>query len=317
MILQTLKTKTLPIPVAFSGLALATVGLAVLMQNFFISNIFNLVASFTAIALLSLVIIRNALNFSTFITELRHPVTGSFYSTFTMALMLLSNLLKPTLPNITFYIWIIGVVGHAWLLTLFILHRFDQKDFDQVVPSWVIPVVGLEMSVVAGKSFIDATWFYYIVYLEYALASSVLTLIIYSIFFKHSLKDAVMPTTGTLAAPFNLLLISTLTVYGNNASFVLSNFLIIAGISASIIVYISLIKLVQLQFSPLFASYTFPLILAATATLKYSNYLKSLGFAEYSFYHNLGLVQAGIGVLLYVLIFTRLVIFVALKIKNA
>ena len=84
------------------------------------------------------------------------------------------------------------------------------------------------------------------------------------------MPDGAKPTIAILAAPASLSLAGLLTVVENPSPLLCAVLLGIA-VLMTVVIYLSLFRLLRLPFSPGFAAFTFPLAIGATALFKMSD----------------------------------------------
>ncbi|MBL4830095.1 MAG: TDT family transporter [Aliivibrio sp.] len=212
--------------------------------------------------------------------DLAHPVVGSIAPTFAMGTMVVSNSVSQFNAELGSALWLFSVVLHLLFLVVFIYHRAIDFKLHHMVPSWFVPPVGL---IVADVSFAgsealrplaDAILLFGLV--AYAV---MLPAMLYRLIFSHEVPDAAKPTIAILAAPASLSLAGYLTVTSSPSPIIVALLFGIA-VSMTLLIYLSLIKLVQLPFSPGYAAFTFPVVISATALFKFSAWLESVGVAS-------------------------------------
>ena len=246
------RVRALPTPVA--GLALGISSLGWSMENALpLHGWGQLIGAGIAVVLLSLLLTRFVFHADTLITDLRHPVLGSIVPTFAMATMVVSKAIGRFFPLIGEY-----------------LFRMRERQMQHMVPSWFIPPVGIIVADVACPS---PEWFNFAqVLLTIGIVSYAVMLpaMIYRFMFYAQVPDAAKPTIAILAAPASLSLAGLLTVVENPSPLLCAVLLGIA-VLMTVVIYLSLFKLLRLPFSPGYAAFTFPLAIGATALYKMSH----------------------------------------------
>lgn len=139
--------KKLPIPI--SGLILASLSLGNLLQDVHPSLRFLFGA--IGIIFLILIILKVVLYPQRIKDDFKNPVIVSSSGTFSMSLMILSNLIS-FMPNISYTLWIIGIVLHILLIIYFTYHFIIRKfDISNVYPSYWIVYVGITMAAITAN----------------------------------------------------------------------------------------------------------------------------------------------------------------------
>ena len=192
-----------------------------------------------------LILLKNIFHPTVFFEELKHPVTGSFIPTFSMTIATCSVFIAYFATTIGAILWYTSLIIHAVILLLFIYFRIKQNDYKEIAPSWFIPPVGLLVACINYEGFIDPTIPYYIFFFCLIFYIILAPIIAYNIIFNHHVQHNNMPIFAIMGAPTNLIIACYLTVFPASNEFFLSN-LITVGLFSIIIVYISLIRLVQL-----------------------------------------------------------------------
>ncbi len=275
-VLHTLKF----MPVAATGLGLGIVNIGILLSLFLNSIIPSVVGLVICLLFISKIFLKNVLHFRHFISELRNPLVASFIPTISMAIMSMAVVVAYFSIDVARYVWYFGFVLHILLLMSFIYHCITVFDLKRIVPSWFVPPIGLVVASVSGVPLGFQEIAQVVFVFGFTVLFCLMPIVLYRIIFSRMIKRQVMPTFGIIGAPINLCLAGYLTAF-DNLNPLLLNFLVNLGVSTTALVYISFFYLRQLAFTPLFASYTFPLAVGAIAMFKYSQYLAKQGL-EYS-----------------------------------
>ena len=187
-----------------------------------------------------------------------------------MATMVVSKAIGRFFPLVGEYLWLAAVIVHLLFLGAFIVFRMRERQMQHMVPSWFIPPVGIIVADVACPS---PEWFNFAqVLLTIGIVSYavMLPVMIYRFMFYAQVPDAAKPTIAILAAPASLSLAGLLTVVENPSPLLCAVLLGIA-VLMTVVIYLSLFKLLRLPFSPGYAAFTFPLAIGATALYKMSH----------------------------------------------
>ena len=249
------RVRALPTPVA--GLALGISSLGWSMENALpLHGWGQLIGAGIAVVLLCLLLTRFVFHADTLITD--------------MATMVVSKAIGRFFPLIGEYLWLAAVIVHLLFLGAFIVFRMRERQMQHMVPSWFIPPVGIIVADVACPS---PEWFNFAqVLLTIGIVSYavMLPVMIYRFMFYAQVPDAAKPTIAILAAPASLSLAGLLTVVENPSPLLCAVLLGIA-VLMTVVIYLSLFKLLRLPFSPGYAAFTFPLAIGATALYKMSH----------------------------------------------
>ncbi len=256
--------KKVPIPLAGLMLAAAATGNLVLSYGSAYKNIFGLISFALLILVLAKIIIHPDMTHE----DLKNPLIASVFPTLTMGLILLSAYIRPFLSGLAFGLWIIGLVGHAFLIISFSLKHLMSFDSKKVFPSWFIVYVGIVAGSVTAPVFGMQTlgrilfWFGLIAYFL------VLPLVIRRLK-SLPMPEPAQPSIAIFAAPLALCLAGYISSFeAKNISLVYG--LLIASQLSYIFVLLKLPKLLRLKFYPSFSSFTFPLVISAIS-LKLTN----------------------------------------------
>lgn len=290
--MQRMYQKIRNVPTPIGGLALGIASLGWCLENAVsLHGYGQMIGALVALCLIVLLISRFILHPDTLLNDLRHPVLGSILPTFTMTSMVVSKMIGEYFALTGSIIWCIAVGLHIMFLATFIYHRAQAFSMEHIVPSWFIPPIGLVVAVVTCPS--EEYSGIATVLLMFGLLSYsfLLPTIIYRLIFITQLPDASKPTIAILAAPASLLLVGYLNITPTPSIFIVAVLLGIA-ILMTFVVYIALIRLLQLPFSPGFAAFTFPLAIGATALYKLSDLTNVYG-ATIEMSHQLRLLAHG------------------------
>jgi exfoliative toxin A/B len=275
-------------PVASTGLALSLITIFNTLYSFFNNSFLLIIAIILGLFFIGKIILKNIFHFQIFLSELKHPIIGSFIPTLSMAIMALSGSISIFNLLIAQIFWIIGLIIHIALLISFIYFRFKFKDFNKILPSWFIPTIGTTVAIISGSliGFIVVSKILFIFTILFVFI--LVPIVLYRIMFLGILKKSIYPVIGIIGAPFNLTLGAFVLLFpiANQLNILILNFLTITAFLSTLIIYLSFLHLKYITFSPLYVSYTFPLAIGAFSTLKYSQYLtnNSLPFANAWYY---------------------------------
>ncbi len=208
--------------------------------------------------------------------DLAHPVIGSLLPTSSMTTMLIAKALSASLPVITQGIWLLAVTAHLGLLLSFIQHRARGFRLNHLLPSWFVPPVGIIVAALTCPSG-EFLWLARLL-LAFGLCSLavLLPLMLYRLVFGSEIPDPAKPTLAILAAPASLALAGYLSVSEQPAPAVVA-LLFGVAVMLTLVVWLTLLRLVRLPFSPGFSAFTFPMVIGATAQFKLAQHLAAQG----------------------------------------
>ncbi|MGL4343244.1 MAG: hypothetical protein ACRCRZ_01605 [Metamycoplasmataceae bacterium] len=275
-----------------------------------IISIIQYICIFFTILFLFLILLRNTKHKKIVKEELNHPILASFVPTISMSGSMIGGFIASISKIIGWeleinFLTIIGaiivylsVLSHIVFFVFFIMNILRKHNIkkDNLYASWVIPSVGMTISCTVSCYFPDeiipiyffqSIWFFglvsYIIILPYMS---------YKLIFHRSNDIKTLPTMGVFAAPPNLLMVGFLisfirknenSIYETTANYYdinfVNNIVIVLGFFsflATIIVYLLLVKIFQINFNPAYASLTFPLAISARSKLNISLYLETL-----------------------------------------
>lgn len=262
------------VPIALSGISLALMSLTTAWVGVG-STFFRHFGVFFAVIALTLLLVKAILHPKDTLSEMRHPFIGSFYPTIAMTIMVISTYAVEYNVLIGKCMWIFGVVLHIVLDLVFIISRFKNFKFEDVVPSWYIVTVGLGVAAVTGKPIgyinLSQTLFYY-AFIWYLILLPIMVYRIAKIGHIPKTKETSLMIMG---APANICLAGYLGVFDTKSNIIICILLVLAVINMSYDYFI-LPKLLKLPFSLALAPLTFPLSIGAVAMQRYYNYLVSI-----------------------------------------
>ncbi|MHA1989225.1 MAG: TDT family transporter, partial [Promethearchaeota archaeon] len=250
-----------PAPLAGLGLGLACLGSVILNYNFMLGNILGVLAALV----LGIYLLKIVMNFSAFMQDLKHPLFSSIVPTFSMGMMIIATYLGRINYETGRIIWLVAVVLHGLLLIIFLSNFLRDFNFQNVVPSYFIPPVGIVVACITGGMFnfpiLCETIFYF------GFISYIITLILVVIRLAiGNIPNPKKATLAILAAPASLCLAGYLSLNSVlNPIFIY--ILIPLSIAMTVSVYVMFLKLLRMPFNPGYSAYTFPLAISAVAML--------------------------------------------------
>lgn len=278
------KDKFKKIPIAYAGLAL---GIAGITTAWGILNVqykpITYLGALIAMVLLFFLLLKIAFQFEIFKTEVRQSMLGSMFQTFFMALSVISAAFVSFNYLVFKTLWIFSAIGMALYLLYFIYLRFKQKDFHTLLPSWFVPTIGIAIVAVtssAMKSYSISSIYFYI---AFVILLVLYPIMIYKFFFVEKIEEKITPVFAIFGAPPNITLAGYLTAF-ETPNKIIVYLLVGLGLFSTFLVYTTLyrVKRIGLNFSPLYAAFTFPLAIGTTSMIKFYYYLLHLGgYDEY------------------------------------
>ncbi len=304
-------------PIALSGVALGVAGITGAWAGVLVNPTVSIIGAIIATTLITPVIFKYALHPHLFTEEISHPTLGSVIPTLDMAIMLISAVIVNYIPILGKGLWIVAAITHIFLCVRFFYIRIKDFDINHMLPSWFIPPIGIVVACVSSSEMGFghlAEIFFYIGLWAYVI---MLPLMFYRLFFGDKIEDVRLPAFGVMGAPANLCLAGYLTAF-SDPNYYMATSLAYMGIFITFLVYVSMFRVFRIKFTPLFASYTFPLGIGATAMIKYTNYLKTTPTPDnvIQVWQNIANVELLIASAVILFVFINLKIFIWKSIKN-
>lgn len=275
--LETINVYLCKVPSPLSGLALAFVSLGLgwesaINANGFIQMFGTILAGFISILLfLKFIINPNILK-----KELQHPIIGSTIPTLSMTTMVVANTIGFYSLHIGKAISWFAIILHVCFLITFVFYRKKDIIFTQILPSWLIPPMGLVLAIITHPGGLSAPLNNILLMLGLCSYIALLPIILYRLFFLSPLNNNQKPTIAILAAPASLLMTAYLAAT-TEINQLLFFALMTTAIFMTLYVYFALISLLQLPFSPAYSAFAFPLVVSAIALFKSHPFLLQKG----------------------------------------
>lgn len=295
------------IPIAITGISLGFITLGNLwgdLGSYWLKYFANI---FSAVAVI-LMLLKIFLHPKKCYEEMQHHMTGSFYPTIGMTLMVFSNFVASTV-NLTAgrWIWWIGICIFIVLAVVFMIAQIKNFSWHNVLPSWFVPLVGIGVAAVSsgGVQMNDfASNFFYIAFFIYLMA---LIGLIYRIVTHGNIPDDKKLTLAIIAAPASVCLAGYMATTQTPSTIILAILVPLALVS-TFYVYTLIPKFLRIPFHPGLAPLTFPLAVGTVAVQRLSNYLASINSSladlfNQLFYIELFVATLVIGYIVYKLLF--------------
>ncbi len=304
------KFSKIPAPLAGLGLGLACLGSASINFNVLWGNILGGLAALVLIIFL----LKIVMSFSTFRDDLKHPVNSSIVPTFSMGMMIIATYMGRINLMIGHVMWLVAIVLHGIFLINFLYVLLKDLDFQNFVPSYFIPPVGIVVACVSGKMFNTPILCEFIFYFGFISYMIILPMMIFRLL-KGDIPSPKIPTLAILTAPASLCLAGYLSL-NTNLNPILIYILVPLSFTMTIIVYILLFKLLRIPFTPGYSAYTFPLAISAVAMLKFAGYLATSGSNWADYVEFFGIIELVIATLIILYVGIRYVDFYLIRGKK-
>lgn len=283
------------------------------------TNILLIIAFVVALTLISPILIRFCSHPNMLYNELKDPAVGSVAPTLTLTLMVLAYFISKISTVVGSIVWIVAIVIHFLFLLTFAYQRIKTRQCFQsyILPSWFVPTSGMIVACITQPSSVFRTLSEIIFIFGTVCYIILMPLVLYRLCLGIPLKEERKATLAILTAPSNLILAGAIILYPHtNPLFAVGLF----GISCltSLSVYVMLVTLLRMPFTPSYAAFTFPLAVTAAATLDFSHWLlKFIPLAPYSNdIHILGVVQLVIASLIVIYVSVHFIRFFITSIKK-
>lgn len=263
------------IPVAITGISLGFITLGNLWGDLGALWIKDFANLFAVIAV-TLMLIKICLHPQKSYEEMQHHMVGSFYPTIGMTLMVFSGFVATSL-NLTIgrTIWWLGIIIFTILAILFIIAQAKNFSWDNVLPSWFVPTVGIGVAAVtsgAVKMTHFARVFFLIAFCVYLFT---LVSFLYRVAKYGRISEDKKLTVAILAAPPSVCLAGYMATAPTPSPIILCILVPLALIS-TFYVYTLVPKFLRIPFHPGLAPLTFPLAIGTVAIQRFTNYLVSI-----------------------------------------
>ena len=303
-----MKQKLKRYPVALTGLALGVAGLSAALSNVFGNGVLFVGSTISAFFLI-VILAKNLMYPLVLLEELKHPTVSSFVPTFDMALMIIASAIVHGHPFLGKTLWLLAIVIHSVCLGFFLKNRLREFSLELMIPSWFVPPIGIVIASVTGSQmgfpFISQVIFY----IGFVFYIIMLPMMFYRVIFANLIDDDRLPSFGIMAAPPNLCVAGYLVAFPEPNLIILA---VLVGLAlfSTCLVYMSMIRIWKIKFSPIYASYTFPLAISSTAMIKVANYFKPLNSEFYYFFHIISMIELLIAAIVIPYIFVKMILWV-------
>mgnify|MGYP003575297461 FL=1 len=267
------------LPVSLFGSVMGIAGLALAWRAAvqvlgawpLIGDAIGWIAVITFIALVLAHGAKSAMHRAVVLNEFHHPVTGNFYGTVPIALLLISAVLAPHAPRLAHGVWMAGAVM-AVVLSYIVVSRLLRGNLDPAlaVPAWLIPGVATLDVTVTGSS-LPFAWAeqtnLFALAVGSVLALVFFTIILARLVHREPLAPAMRPSLMILVAPFEVGFLAytnfTGTVDGIAAALFFFGLFLFA-------VLLPMVFRSDVPFTPGWWAISFPIAALVNAALKYA-----------------------------------------------
>ncbi|MGL5956466.1 MAG: TDT family transporter [Brevinema sp.] len=304
-------------PIALASVALGTAGITGAWTSVVNNPNIGIIGAGIASILVIILLLKYIIHPSLFLKEISCPTLGSVIPTLDMAIMLIASVIVQFAPLLGKSLWIGAVILHTIFFIKFLQHRIKEFDLNHMLPSWFVPPVGIVVSCVSGAEmgfpFLTTGLFYF----GFSAYMILLPCMFYRMFFGDRIENSRLPAFGVMGAPANLCLAGYLTAFPE-PSYYFTFSLAYLGFFTTCLVYISMIRVFQIKFFPLYAAYTFPLGIGATAMIKFCSYLQTTTTPPeiIQIWTNIAYTELLIASIVICYIFVNLKVFLWRNIKN-
>lgn len=202
--------------------------------------------------------------------EFLHPVTGNFFGTIVIALLLLSVVLEPYAARVGQAVWTLGAVATfllAWTVAVRLLRGDGEPQ--QALPAWLIPgVASLDIAVTGAH--LPLPW---IVEWNWAAVAvgGVLAVVLFTLIFRRLVQHAplpvpMVPSLMVLVAPFAVGFLAYTGLQGVDR---FASLLFYFGLFLFLVLVPKVFRR-DVPFSPGWWAISFPLAALSNAALRYA-----------------------------------------------
>jgi len=205
--------------------------------------------------------------------EFSHPITGNFFGTIAISILLLSSVLNNYSAAAAQIVWTLGLLLTIGLSYLIVSRLLTQKqDMAHAVPAWLIPgVATLDIAVAGGT--MPFAWAHEVNLFSMGIGSVLalvfFTQIMHRLIHQDALPAAMTPSLMILIAPFEVGFLAYVNVTQHVD--MLAALLFYFGLFMFVVLFFKIFK-TSAVFSPAWWAVSFPMAALANAALKYAMY---------------------------------------------
>jgi exfoliative toxin A/B len=297
-------TRTLKMPSSVCGLALGFATLGNLLALY--GAILKFLCGCVAFSIIAVFTVKVFTDLNSFKKEFENPIALSVLPTYAMTLILLTAFVKPAIPSVAFYAWMLGILLYFALCAVFMTSCVRKFALASVFPSWFIPTVGIVTVSITAPAFEMRVFGQAIFYIGFALYWVVLILVLARLLKARIIPEPALPTFAIFAAPMSLCLVGYLSCFEQKSLSFVFFMLAISSVSYLAVLLMLAMKLIWLKFYPTFAAFTFPFVISASAFIMADSCLKASGIAVPAVVY---VVPLAVAVVLVAYVFVRYCLF--------
>jgi tellurite resistance protein len=260
-----------------SGLALAWRQASKLFgTSLVVADIIGIIAIVVFIALILAYISKWVLYPQKVKAEFMHPITGNFFGTITIAILLLSSVIGAYSQILGQVVWIIGTVTTLALSYIIVTRLLNGNiEHGHAVPAWLIPGVGTLDIAVAGGS-MPLPWAHEVNLFSLAIGGVValifLTMILSRLIHHDPMHAGLTPSMLIMIAPFEVGFLGYVNFEQRIDQF--ASILFYFGLFLFIVLFFKVFKK-SIPFGASWWGVSFPLAALSNAALQYAMFVNS------------------------------------------
>lgn len=236
------------------------------------------------------------------VEEFMHPISGSFFGTFTIALLLLSAVVTVYSRTAAEVIWVGGVVLTIAMAYISFSRLLGQKvNILHATPAWIIPGVGV-LDIPVTSADIPFPWVHQVNILSFAigavLALILLILIFARLIYQEPIPKKLTPSLMILLAPFSVGFLGYVDGIRHQHIDLFASMLFYFGLFLFTVLYFRVFFRKGLTFGPTWWAVSFPMAALANSSLVYAAHLHTEFMSSVSLFL-LGLVSITIAWLIF------------------
>jgi tellurite resistance protein len=209
--------------------------------------------------------------------EFKHPLTGNFFGTITIGILLLSAVIAPYSESLQKIVWIVGTIATMALSSVIVTRLLKGNvSTDHAVPAWLLPGVATLDIAVAGGS-VPVAWAHE-VNLFAASVGTVVAIVFFTMIFsrlvhKAPLPSGMIPSMMILVGPFEVGFLAYVNIMHGVDAF--AGLLFYFGLFLFIILALMVFR-PSIAFGPGWWAISFPMAALSNAALKYASANESI-----------------------------------------
>lgn len=198
--------------------------------------------------------------------EFTHPIRINFFAAISISILLLSNLYREYIVELSQIFFILGACIHIFLTFYTIKYWINNNlELQHSNPAWFIPVVGNIIVPIAGKGLIPDTVLYFYFSIGIFFWIILFAIILNRIIFHKQFAPKFMPTLFILIAPPALGFISYIKLTSHLDFF--AHILYSLGLFFTILVFTMYKNYINIKFFISWWAFTFPMAAITLASI--------------------------------------------------